>query len=259
MITSFQNSLVKRVRRLRQKKYRQQEGVFFAEGLRVIASALELGHTPELLIWSGELLTSDFGRALVANAPCPTAEVSAELFRNLSERDNPAGLAALVPTIERPLHALSVKSNAVFVALHEIADPGNLGTILRTADAAGAAGVILVGPAVDAGHPNVARASMGALFNVPLAGVASFDELLRWAATHALQTVATSAHAAVDYTAAAYRRPLLLLMGSEREGLPGETLAVADLAVRIPMRGISSSLNLAVATALLLFECGRAR
>jgi TrmH family RNA methyltransferase len=257
IIQSHSNALVKRIKRLRQKKYRQREGVFFIEGLHVVGSALEQGAAVEQMVWCAELLTSDFGLQLIETAAFPTAQLSRDVFLGISERDNPSGIGAIVRSPLQRLAQLTVEDTSCFVALVAIADPGNLGTIIRTVDASGASGVILVGETTDPMHPTALKASMGAWFGVPLAAVASSEELMTWAQQKQLQVVATSAHAPIDYTQAHYRHPLLLLLGSERHGLSRDVLDAADLAVSIPMAGHASSLNLAVATGLLLYELRR--
>lgn len=255
MITSPANPLVKQIKRLRQRKYRDAEGLFYVEGLRVVAAALQADPAAvQQLVWCDELLASPFGRALVESAACPTAEVSAAVFRAFSERDNPTGLGALVRSRTPALDELVLPADALVVALVDVADPGNLGTVLRTADAVGAHAVVLVGSTVDAAHPTALKASMGAWFAVPTAQTADLASLLVWVKRRGLRLAATSARGTVDYRTADYRRPLLLLMGSEREGLPPEALQVADQTIAIPMRGVSSSLNLAVATGLLLYQ-----
>ncbi len=247
MITSFQNPLVKRIKRLKQKKYRQQEGLFFVEGLRVVGAAVQAGATIEQLVYCDALLVSEFGRSLLQKAP--TVEVSAAIFRTLSQRDHPAGIGAIIKRTAND--TLQITSDGVYVALFGASDPGNVGTIIRTADAAGANGVILVGDTVDVTHPAVIKASMGAFFSVPIAAMseAAFAE---WAAD--IRTLATSAKGTVAYRTADYTTPLVLMMGSEREGLAAKWLDSAAQQLTIPMHGTSSSLNLAVATALLLYE-----
>lgn len=257
MISSFQNPLVKRIKRLRQKKYRQQEGSFFVEGLRAVLTAVEQNAPIETLVYAPDLLTSAVGQAAIAAQQArglPCEAVTAEVFGALAERENPTGIGAVVRFRPLTLAELEVTSNSVLLALVEIADPGNLGTILRTVDAAGGNGVILVGATADVGHPTAVKASMGTIFTVPCAQVAAVGELLAWAAEQGLHTCATSVKAQADYRAAVYRRPTLLLLGSEREGLTADVLAAAEQAVSIPMRGTASSLNLAVAAGLLIYE-----
>ena len=256
-ITSTSNQLIKRIRRLKQKKYRQAEQAFFVEGVHVVAAALESGAEVEQLIWCDELLTSDFGRNLIRSAPCPTAEVNETVFQSVSDRQNPIGLAAIVRSSLDTLTDFTPRNNTPIAALCNIADPGNLGTIIRTADATGAQAVVLVGTTVDPFHPTVLKASMGAFFSVPVLTCDSEAELSAWCAMQNAKTIATSAKASDDYTK--IRREVanslpVLLMGSEQKGLSADELKSADYAVSIPMHGVSSSLNLAVATGLLLYE-----
>lgn len=262
MITSFRNPLVKRIKRLRQKKYRRQEAAFFVEGLRVVLTAVEQQAPIDTLICAPELLTSEVARRVVAAqaaAGTPVVELSGDVFSSISERDNSAGLGAIVRLAERPLAALPMTAEAILVALFDVADPGNLGTILRSMDAAGAAGLILVGQTTDPFQNSVARASLGTLFTIPISLVPDEAALWPWAQRHQIQIVATSARATQPYWNAPYRRPLLLMMGSEREGLDAAVAQRAEQMVTIPMAGSASSLNLAVATSLLLYELHRAR
>lgn len=260
LITSHQNPLAKRIRRLARKKRRQEEGAFFVEGIRVTLAALEQGAPVDLLVYAPELLTSEVAWATIHRyeaAGGAAAAVSGELFRSFSQRDNPTGLGAIVGARLRALTDLPVTADAIFVAAHDTGDPGNLGAIVRTMDGMGAAGLILVGQTTDPFHPAAVKASMGALFRVPMAQVETMAPLWAWAEEHALCTVATSARAPHSFWEADYRFPALLLLGSEGEGLPAEALARADLAIAIPMQGTASSLNLAVAAGLLLYELRR--
>lgn len=260
MITSHQNSLVKRIRRLERKKYRQEEGAFFVEGIRVVLSGLERSAPVEVLVYAPDLLTSDVAWEAIGRheaAGGETVAVSGDVFRSFSGRDNPAGLGAVVSTRLYALDALPVSAGAILVAASDVGDPGNLGTIVRTMDGMGAAGLILVGQTTDPFHPTAVKASMGTLFNVPVAQVASMETVWAWAAQRDLFTVATSARAPHNFWEASYGFPALLLLGSEGEGLPAQMIERADLAVTIPMLGTASSLNLAVAAGLLLYELRR--
>lgn len=260
MITSFSNPLVKRIKRLRQRKYRLEEGAFFIEGLRVVLTAVEQRAPIETILYAPDLLTSEIGRQVVERQQEQGGNcvaLDAAVFASISERDNPTGIAAIVQIAWRELDSLPVGEQAIYVAVEDTADPGNLGTILRTIDAAGAAGLIVVGQSTDPFHPTAVKASMGTLFTVPISRTADMGTVLDWARNGGLQTIATSAKATQLYWAADYRFPVLLLMGSEREGLGEAVLAAADLAVTIPMYGSASSLNVAVATSLLLYELRR--
>lgn len=260
MIRSRRNPLVKRIRKLQQKKYRQREGAFFVEGIRIVLTALEQDAPVETIVVAPELLTSEAALAAVERQRAQDREVvalSADVFQSISGRDTARGLGAIVRAAFPTIASLIVGPDHTYVALQDVSDPGNLGTIVRTVDAAGAAGILLVGQSTDPLHPTAIRASMGAIFRVPVVEVENVAQLWRWAGQEGLQTVATSAHAAQSFWEAPYQPPMLLLFGSEGEGLAEDVLAQADLAVAIPMFGISSSLNLAVAAGLLLYEARR--
>jgi TrmH family RNA methyltransferase len=257
MITSFRNPLVKRIKRLRQKKYRQQEGEFWVEGIRPVLTALEHGAEIAVLVVAPELLTSPTAHAAVASQKdrdTTVATVSGAVFAAISERDRPVGLGAIIRLVLPMIADLPIWEKSLFVALHEVTDPGNLGTIIRTADATGVQGVILVGNTVDPFHPQAVKAGMGTLFTVPVVTVDSLADLIAWSTEKKLFTIASSVQAKTDYRVAIYRYPALLIMGSEGEGLDPETIRSADCAVTIPMRGSASSLNLAVASGILLYE-----
>lgn len=277
MISSLSNPQVKQLRALRQRKERAATGLFFVEGIRLVAEAVQLGAPIEALVVAPELLKSEFGQELVARrraSGLAVLEVTPDVFASLSGKEGPQGLGAVVrQRWERlwdddreplrsdvPLAGGGQPSSSadrpppvLWVALDSVADPGNLGTILRTCDAVGATGVILLGEATDPHDPAAVRASMGAIFAQRLVR-ADAAELGPWAHRRGLRIVGTSDAAATDYQAVDYRVPLALLMGSERQGLSGELLALCDAVVRIPMAGRSDSLNLAVATGVMLYE-----
>jgi TrmH family RNA methyltransferase len=257
MITSSSNPLIKRIKRLRQKKYRQQEGVFFAEGLRVVLAAVEHGAAIETIVYSRELLTSKIALDMLAEqeaAGTRCEELSPRLFQTISDRDNPVGLGAIIAVRWMDLEHIEVTPNAVYVALVDVSEPGNLGAIVRTMDASGAAGLLLAGQTVDPYHPTSVKASMGTIFSVPISQVEDPQTLLGWATANSLHKIATSARAKDTYKNAKYRFPALLMLGNEGEGLSTDLLAAADVAVSIPMIGSASSLNLAVAAGILLYE-----
>lgn len=257
MITSSTNPLIKKIKRLDQRKYRRQEGAFVVEGIHNFLAAVETRAAIQTALYSPELLTSHKcyqALRLLERQNVTVAEVSAEIFRSFSERENPAGILAILTIPQGTLQQLVPQPNATFVALVDPADPGNVGTILRTLDATGGAGLILVGQSTDLYHPTTVKASMGAVFTIPTVEVASTEVVWDWAKKHKLPIVATSAHAQLSYWEQVYPAATLFLMGSERHGLSAEMLAHADWSVRIPMMGSVSSLNLAMATGLLLYE-----
>lgn len=259
MITSPANPQIKAIRALRQRKEREAQGLFFVEGVRLVGEAAQLGAPIAALVVAPELLGSPFAHELVARqaaAGTRVIEVSAEVFAGLSQKDGPQGLAAVVRQRWTTLAEVRLGPAPGWVALDRVADPGNLGAILRTADAVGAGGVILLGECTDPYDPAALRGSMGAIFAQGLAR-ASHAEFLAWRRQVGAFVVGTSDKAEIEFQQAAYPQPAVLLMGSERQGLAPELLAACDLVVRIPMHGRSDSLNLAVATGIMLYELRR--
>lgn len=258
IITSAANPLVKRVRQLADRRHRRREGVFLVDGVQPVWRAVEAGAGVETLIVAPDLLAGSPAMRMVEEqeaAGTRVARLSGELFLRLSDREGAAGLAAIVRGGLGGLDSLSV--TGVLVALHEVGNPGNLGTIIRTADAAGATGVVLIGDTTDPYAPVAVKASMGSLFAVPLAHTPTLDAFFTWASGAGMTVVATSGGAPVEHWSAGYPRPVAVLLGSEGNGLPPEALARADRQVRIPMVGTAESLNLAVAAALMLYELTR--
>lgn len=256
MITGRGNSTVKRIRALRNRKEREAAGLFFVEGIRIVGEAAELEAPIETCVVAPDLLKGQYAEETVrriATRGVPVLEVSTDVFESLSTKEGPQGLAAVIRQQWTSLGRVEAGDGLCWVALHEVADPGNLGTILRTADAVGAAGVILLGHTTDPYDPACLRASMGAIFSQPVAR-ATFEELTTWCREGGAQIVGTSDGASSGYRDVRYERPLVLLMGSEREGLPEAMQAACHLMVRIPMMGRSDSLNLAVATSVMLYE-----
>ncbi len=257
MITSPANERIKQIRRLQERKARQESGLFYVEGLRIVGEAVAQGAELETLIVAPGLLKSTFGQELVAaqkQRGVPVLEVSDEVFGRLALKEGPQGLAAVVRQKWLSLDQAVPVPGKPWVALDSVADPGNLGTILRTQDATGGAGVILLDQSTDPYDPAAVRASMGAVFTQPLVR-ASFAEFARWKQSTRAFLVGTSGAAQVDYHAFRYPPAVVILMGSERQGLQAQHLALCDEVVSIPMLGIGSdSLNLAVATAVVLYE-----
>ena len=256
LITSTANPRVKEIRKLRERKYRAESGLYFIEGLRIVGEASRYLERMQTLVISPELLTSAYGKELAVHLRekgIEILEVSAEVFATLSGKDGPQGLAAVMCQQAHPLPHLDPTAPALFIALDSVQDPGNLGTVLRTADAVAAQGVILLGNCTDAYDPAVVRGSMGAVFSVPVIKT-EYDGLFAWCAAQQLAVVGTSDSAAQHYAALSYPRRMLLLMGSEQKGLSAEVQARVGQMARIPMAGRSDSLNLAVATAVMLYE-----
>jgi len=257
LITSTSNQLVRWARGLKLRKNREAEGVFLVEGIRAVWEAIEQEAPIEKLLVAPDLLESDSATRLVETQErlgLPSKHLGAAAFRSLSERDQPTGLAAIVRTAFTTLGELVPSHESIFVALDRSSGPGNLGAIVRTADSVGPSGVVLMGDTADPYDPQAVRASMGSIFSVPLVRAGGLEESLAWAANWGLQVVTTSARATSEHWAVRYRLPLLLVLGSESHGLSPEALERGELSVRIPMRGSASSLNLAVAAGVLLYE-----
>jgi TrmH family RNA methyltransferase len=260
MIRSAANPLVKRVRLLADRKHRRRESAFVVQGIQPVWQAVEAGADIEVLIVAPDLLRHPGAAAMVAAREASGVKVSrltAELFGRIADRDGPSGLAAIVRAAPLSLGELAIGPGSLFAALHEPGNPGNIGTIVRTASAAGADGVILLGPAADLYDPVAVKASMGALFTLPVAAGVSLGEFLDWAAAGGVTVAATSAKESVSCWQADLMLPLALLLGSEGSGLPADLLAAADERVAIPMTGTAESLNLAVAAGILLYEVRR--
>lgn len=260
LISSAANPLIKRVRALADRKHRRRESAFVVQGIQPVWQAVEAGARIEVLIVAPGVLRHAGAAAMVAAqeaAGVRVARVSAELFGRISDRDDPSGLAAIVRSAPVELAELAVGDGSLFAALHSPGNPGNVGTIIRTASAAGCHGVILIGPAADPYDPAAVKASMGAIFTVPVATVTSAEEFLDWARHGDVTVAAASARSSVSCWEAELQPPLAVLLGSEGTGLPDDLLATADLRVAIPMTGTAESLNLAVAAGVLLYEVRR--
>jgi RNA methyltransferase, TrmH family len=260
VITSAANPLVKRVRLLADRKHRRREAAFVVQGIQPVWQAVEAQAQIEVIIVAPDLLRHPGASAMLAeqeSAGVRVARLSGELFGRIADRDAPSGLAAIVRAAPATLASLAADAGSVFVALHSAGNPGNIGTIIRTASAAGAAGVILIGASADPYDPAAVKASMGALFTVPLATAESGTEFLEWAHRSGVRVAATSARGSVTCWQADLTPPLAFLLGSEGTGLPDDLLAAADLRVAIPMTGTAESLNLAVAAGILLYEVRR--
>lgn len=257
VIFSRNNAHVKRIRSLHSRAERDRTGLFYLEGVRFVAQAVEHRAHIETLVYSPPLLLHPFGRRLVRELQggqgVPALELAPEVLHSLALNDDPQGIAAVVRQKWEPLERVQPRRDLCWLALDTVQSPGNLGTILRTCDAVGAAGVIFVGDNVDPYDPATVRATMGALFTQRFVRT-SLAQFAAWKAKQGCRVVGTSPSAATDYQAARYPAPVVLWMGGERKGLGGEAQALCDTLVRIPMVGRSDSLNLAVATGVLLYE-----
>ena len=255
-ITAYSNPLVKRVQGLRDKRHRREEGLFLAEGLRILTEARETGRVPQFLFFAAQSARHPLVGALVDAVEArggEAIETTPDILSKLSGKDNPQAVVGVFAQFEARLADLDRAASPIWLVAERLRDPGNLGTILRTGDAVGAGALILVDECVDPFSTEAVRASMGALFTVPIVR-APWDDFLTWLRDGAGQLVGLSLQTEHDYRAAPYAEPTFLLTGNEAQGLPDDYEAACDLLVKLPMLGKADSLNAAVATAVMAYE-----
>jgi TrmH family RNA methyltransferase len=253
-ITSLQNPRVKYIVKLREdKKERQREGLMLVEGYDEISLALEAGHTPRTVLHA-----PDLNRRQIRATGAETITVSTAVFEKMSQRENPDGWLAVFPLPHLSLEELQPGSSPLIIVAESIEKPGNLGAILRTADAARVDAVLVCDPRVDAYGPNVVRASRGTIFTVPVVETKS-TQAFDWLKDRAIQILAATPSGDAEYTRQDLRLPLAVAVGTEDQGLSELWMSQADLRVRIPMLGKINSLNVSIATALLVYEAVRQR
>jgi TrmH family RNA methyltransferase len=258
-VTSLTNPTIKEIRGLALAKNRKESGLFIAEGLKLATDALERRWPIKILVHASRVADQPAVSRIAARAHAGGAEilsVSEAVLEKISRRENPQMVIGVFEQRLHPIEKVRAEERQVWVALEGIKDPGNLGTIVRTADAVGAAGVMLVGDTVDPFSVEAVRATMGSIFHVPLVKVAQ-EKFLAWRKGWTGQVIGTHLKGAVDYRTIDYGRPTLLLMGNEQSGLPEHIAAACDRLALIPMAGRADSLNLAVATGVMLFEIRR--
>ncbi len=256
MITSTANPQIKAIRKLRERKERQETGLFCVEGLRIVGDAFDHQAVIDSLLIAPELLISEYGRDLVAKAislNIPVLELESSVFHSISQKENPQGLAAICHQKWSAIDEIVISPGSLSVALDSVADPGNLGTIMRTLDGVGGTHLFLLDHSTDPYDPTAMRASMGSLFNLTLCKT-TLQEFGHWKQSRKLFVIGTSDSARDDYHKYPYPEPMILLMGSERQGLSEAHYAICDGVVSIPMAGSADSLNLAAATAVVLYE-----
>jgi TrmH family RNA methyltransferase len=255
-ITAFSNPLVKQVRGLRDKKNRRREGMFMAEGLRILTEARDSGYLPKLLFYNGSepphRLLSELVAAVEA-AGGEAIETNADILHKLSGKDNPQVVLGVFEELPTGLPDLDRNAASLWIVAQALRDPGNLGTILRTGDAVGAGGLILVDECVDPFSVESVRASMGALFTQRIA-TAPWEEFVAWLRAGEGELIGTSLNATQDYQQPRYAKPAFILVGNEAQGLPKAYETECDTLVKIPMLGRADSLNAAVATAVMAYE-----
>jgi TrmH family RNA methyltransferase len=246
---------VKRLRSLRDKKARREEGLFLAEGLRILAEARDSGRLPEIVAFSAEGARHPLAAEIIAATEAAggdAIETDPDILSKMSGKDNSQMLLGAYRQPSTALERIDRSKAPLWIVAQALRDPGNIGTILRTGDAVGAGGLILIDDCADPFSVEAVRASMGAVFTQDIA-TARWPEFIQWLRTGEGQLVGTSLKATHDYLDTDYRRPCFLLIGNEQQGLPGDYEAECDLLVKIPMARRADSLNAAIAAAVMAF------
>ena len=254
-VTAFSNATVKLLRSLRDKKARRAEGLFLAEGLRILAEARDSGRLPEIVAFSPEGARHPLAAEIIAATEAAggdAIETSSDILSKMSGKDNPQMLLGAYRQPETALASLDRNAAPLWIVAQALRDPGNIGTILRTGDAVGAGGLILIDDCADPFSVEAVRASMGAVFTQQVA-TARWPEFVAWLRDGDGQLVGTSLKATQDYLDAQYRPPCFLLIGNEQQGLPPDYETECDSLVKIPMAGRADSLNAAIAAAVMAF------
>ncbi len=255
-ITGFSNPLLKEIRSLREKKHRKRAGLFLAEGLRIMTEAREAGFLPQMLFRvSGRemheleiILESD-----VLHAGGDVIETSADIMSKLSGKDNAQAIVGVYRDHQTPLFDIDRHAAPIWLVAQAMRDPGNLGTMLRTGDAVGAGGLILIDDCTDPFSVEAVRASMGAIFTQKIVQC-RWEDFLPWLRSDTAQLIGTSLQTDMDYQAPTYQGPCFILTGNEAQGLPEAYESACDVLVKMPMYGKADSLNAAVATAVMAYE-----
>ncbi|SFR98789.1 TrmH family RNA methyltransferase [Sphingomonas jatrophae] len=255
-ITAFSNPLVKSARSLREKKGRRLERRFLAEGLRILTEAREAGRLPETIFFAADSAAHPLVTTLVdavEAAGGEAIETDRDILHKLSGKDNPQAVVGVFAEFDTALEAIDRSAAPIWLVAERLRDPGNLGTILRTGDAVGAGGLILIDDCADPFGVEAVRASMGALFTQRLAQ-ARWEEFLPWLRAGPGLLAGLALDGSEDFRAPRFTAPTFILVGNEAQGLPPAYAAACDVRVRIPMLGKADSLNAAVATAVMAYE-----
>jgi RNA methyltransferase, TrmH family len=258
-ITSLQNPRVKQIIQLSKARERREQGLVVVEGAREIGLALDAGHDPDVIYVCPEIYArSEYPDLLNRIADAKKIAFTQAVFEKVAYREGSDGLIALIKPKEHRLDQLTLKANPFIIVLESVEKPGNLGAVLRTADAAKVDAVVICDPLTDLYNPNAIRSSVGCLFTVPVA-VCSSKDCLDWMKTNQIISYAAELQASDWYHECDFRGPSAIIMGTEADGLTGFWLEKADKRIKIPMRGVIDSLNVSVSTAVLTFEAMRQR
>jgi TrmH family RNA methyltransferase len=258
-ITSASNPLIKMLRGLDRKRNRSETGLFLAEGTRLVLQGFNNGWKADALVCATSMIDRPIVADLIERAQMlntKVVDVPDRVMEQITRKDNPGAVVAAFRQQHRKLADLPALEQGIWLALYEIRDPGNLGTILRTADCAGLAGVVLIGTCCDPYSVEAVRASMGSVFDIDFAS-SDFDTFNSWRRDARLHMVAASVNGTVRHDLARYTNKAVIIMGNEQAGLPPDVEAACDTLALIPMRGGADSLNLAQATAIMSYEAWR--
>lgn len=259
-ITSPANPRLKQVAALRRRRERDATGLTLVDGFEELALAMDAGAVPHTLFWCPEL-TAPEAEGIADRAAAAGAQVlrlSRAAFEKIAYREGPDGVLAVVPAVERSLDALRLPDTPLLLVAQAVEKPGNLGAMLRTADAAGVDAVLAADPVTDWGNPNLIRGSKGTVFSVPVAA-ASTGDTLEWLRRNGIGLVATTPDTDTLHTDVDYTGPVAVAVGTEKTGLDRDMLAAATHRVRIPMFGSANSLNVSTSAAIVLYEAVRQR
>lgn len=254
-ITGFSNPLVKRVRSLREKKHRKREKKFIAEGLRILTEAREAGFTPEMLFIDQDN-DHELTRRMIEHVEDnggDVIETNSDILSKMTGKDNAQMIVGIFPDIDINIDDVDRSSADIWMAVQDMRDPGNLGTMMRTSDAVGAGGLFLIDDCTDPFSVEAVRASMGAIFTQKIIRC-TWDEFVIWLRGGDGQLIGTSLNTDNDYQAVSYQTPAFVLTGNEARGLPQSYEAECDVLVKMPMNGKADSLNAAISSAVMCYE-----
>lgn len=258
MLTSLSNPRVKSIRQLHKSRERKKQSQFIIEGLKEIDKAITGGYKFKTVLFCPEIIDQPEVELIIGAQSPEIIEVNKKVFAHLAYRDDSGGLIVLAQPKENKLEQLSLGKDPLVLILEAVEKPGNLGAVLRTADAAGIDAVIISDPQIDLYNPNVIRSSIGCIFTVPLA-VGDSAATIKWLKEKGISIYCAALTASVPYTEVNYSRPSAIIMGTEATGLTGQWLKQSDQNVIIPMNGVADSMNVSTSAAVILFEAIRQR
>jgi TrmH family RNA methyltransferase len=262
VLTSVRNRRIVDARKLRQRKHRQRQGRFLVEDLPILQIALDAGAKPVEVFYCGNQLVEDEARNLLnhfRNTDADLVAVSPQVMRVLTERETPHGIVASFALFESALEEIPISARDLVVVFDRLQDPGNLGTLIRTADAVGAAAVILIEPCTDPFDPKTVRGTMGSLFSVPLVRTLDVVPLFAWLHSSGLRSVGADTQQGILWGEGLWEGGVTLILGNEARGLSNDVCPLVQTWARLPMVGMAESLNVAVAGGILMYAWLRAK